>query len=181
MLCSPAAARTATPCPECSLSGQPAPRTAPARDCPHHSGLPPPGTCSLLAQVPVLPNKNFSQWSRGESNPRVETVKTWPLRAYPMIYIQSAALPRQDYRVPSARCILPSLPGAPREGQPADCIACHSGRVTRNVLANLVRQQERSCYWQLYFACFFTWPACSTARHQIYHTLDRNHIGPEQT
>ena len=46
---------------------------------------------------------------------------------------------------------------------------------------SLIRLRVRTAYWQTSFCILFTWPACSTARHQCLESPGRYRYGPVQT
>lgn len=71
--------------------------------------------------------RNFTKWSRGESNPRAKTVGCKLLRVYPMICIQSGHALGRLASFLGTRCISSWLPGSPHQDQPVACVLAGHG------------------------------------------------------
>lgn len=67
-----------------------------------------------------------------------------------------------------------------RVSPPVRCFLDDTPSGVKRHPCSLIRLRVRTAYWQTSFCILFTWPACSTARHQCLESLGRYRYGPVQ-
>jgi len=68
-----------------------------------------------------------------------------------------------------------------RVSPPVRCFLDDTPSGVKRHPCNLIRLRVRTAYWQTSFCILFTWPVCSTARHQCLESPGRYRYGPVQT
>ena len=68
-----------------------------------------------------------------------------------------------------------------RVSPPVRCFLDDTPSGVKRHPCSLIRLRVRTAYWQTSFCILFTWPACSTARHQCLESPGRYRYGPVQT
>ncbi len=67
-----------------------------------------------------------------------------------------------------------------RVSPPVRCFLDDTPSGVKRHPCSLIRLRVRTAYWQTSFCILFTWPACSTARHQCLESSGRYRYGPVQ-
>jgi len=67
-----------------------------------------------------------------------------------------------------------------RVSPPVRCFLDDTPSGVKRHPCSLIRLRVRTAYWQTSFCILFTWPACSTARHQCLESPGRYRYGPVQ-
>ena len=67
-----------------------------------------------------------------------------------------------------------------RVSPPVRCFLDDTPSGVKRHPCNLIRLRVRTAYWQTSFCILFTWPVCSTARHQCLESPGRYRYGPVQ-
>lgn len=135
-------------------------------------------SCYSTAEAPPRACARGSEWSRGESNPRVEQSADRFYVRSTMICVRSRHALGRLARFLSPDDSSRSYSGEPSEHQPVVFVTARPRAELRRTCYLKIRQRERSCYWQLFLCMVFTWPPCSTARDDQRHMFGRIHIGP---
>ena len=68
-----------------------------------------------------------------------------------------------------------------RVSPPVRCFLDDTPSGVKRHPCSLIRLRVRTAYWQTSFCILFTWPVCSTARHQCLESPGRYRYGPVQT